>query len=288
MKKNALVSIVIVLVAHVAVAQPLRLHLMGGFANYTGDLQTKRLTLNQASGVITAGATYNITDQLAIRSEYSLARVGADDKKNPNAGLRSRNLNFKSLIQEISLMGEYDILNTYNHAVTPYVFAGLGVFHFSPYTYSETNEKVFLQGLSTEGQGFLPGRKVYHKTQLNIPVGGGIKYALSDDVHVGFELGLRILKTDYFDDVSATYVDQNLLLSRKGPLATQLAFRGDELKPPSGDYPAGGAQRGNSGVNDFYYFGQLRISFRMNWFDNGDRASSGNRGLKRLSCPAKI
>jgi len=284
MKRN-IVIIILVLFAQAAIAQPLRIHVMGGFANYTGDLQAKRFTLSQAKGVITAGATYNITEKLAVRSEYSFAKLGADDKLTTNTNVVTRNLNFKTIIQELSLMGEYDILNIYDHKLTPYVFIGLGVYRFSPYTFDPLNQKVFLQGLSTEGQGFSPGRKVYKKTQFNIPLGGGIKYALSDDIHLGIEIGLRVLTTDYLDDVSATYIDENLLLSQRGPLAVQLAYRGDELKPPAGIYPVAGTQRGNSKINDFYYFGQFRMSFRLNWLNNADRRMNG---LKRLGCPAKL
>ncbi|HEX8462255.1 MAG TPA: DUF6089 family protein [Segetibacter sp.] len=267
-------------------AQPLRIHIMGGFANYGGDLQSKSFTLHQAKGVVTAGATFNITEQLAVRSEYSFGSVGADDKKTTNQRVIGRNLNFKTLIQDFSLMGEYDIFNLYDHRITPFVFGGIGVFQFSPFTTTEAGKIVYLHELSTEGQGILPGRKLYKKTQFNIPIGGGLKYALSDDIHLGLELGFKMLTTDYLDDVSATYVDQNLLLSQRGPLAVQLAFRGDELKQQPGSYPAGGSMRGNSKVNDYYYFGQLRISFRMNWFNIGDNKIS--TGLKRLGCPGKF
>jgi opacity protein-like surface antigen len=258
---------------------------MGGFANYTGDLQAKRFTLNQAKGVVTAGATFNITDKIALRGEYSFARLAADDKYSNDSRLRSRNLNFQTIIQELTLMGEYDILSLNERSFTPYVFGGLGAFYFSPYTYDAAGNEVHLVGSSTEGQGFLPGRKVYSRIQLNIPLGGGIKYAVSEDIQVGFEIGLRVLKTDYLDDVSTTYVDQNLLLQNRGQQSVDLAFRGDELKENAAPYPAGGSQRGGSNINDFYYFGQFRLSFRMPWFDNGAGGTGKSRG-RRLGCPS--
>ncbi len=282
--KNVLV--IFLFFASATFGQPLRLHIMGGFANYTGDIQQKRFTLGQAKGVVSAGATYNITDKLAIRADYSFAKLGADDKYNNSPTLKQRNLNFQTLIQEFALLGEYDLFNTYEHALTPYVFGGLGVFHFSPYTFDAQGNKIFLQGLSTEGQGFAPGRRVYKKTQLNIPIGGGLKYALSDDIQIGFELGLRILKTDYLDDVSTTYIDQNTLLANRGPLAVQFAFRGDELKDNPTNYPPEGVQRGNGKVNDFYYFGQFRISFRMPWSDSNREQSPYRNSRKRLGCPS--
>lgn len=273
------------LIASVSVAQPVRLHVLAGFSNYSGDVRQQRFTLDRANSVIAAGGTFNITNQFALRSDYSFTRLGADDKYNKQ-DLRVRNLNFKTIIQELTLMGEYDFADLSERRLSPYVFAGIGVFHFSPYTIDSVGQKVWLAGLSTEGQGLpeYPDRKVYKKTQFNIPMGGGIKYALSDDIHAGFEIGVRKLFTDYLDDVSTTYADRNILFNRKGQQAADYAFRGDELKPPLA-YPAAGSLRGNSKRNDYYYYAQFRISFRMSWFENAD--SRINRSSRKgLGCPA--
>jgi len=272
-------------VASAAMAQPVRLQLMAGFSNYSGDIQQRMFTLKQANSAISAGGTFSITDKIALRSDYSFTRLGADDKLNKEE-LRVRNLNFKTLIQELTVMGEYDFADLNEQKFTPYVFAGIGIFHFSPYTSESVGNKVFLVGLSTEGQGLpeYPDRMVYKTTQFNIPYGAGIKYALSDDVYVGFELGFRKLFTDYLDDVSTTYADKNVLLNSKGAESAELAFRGDELKPPL-PYPAAGALRGNSKKNDYYYYGQFRISFRMPWFDKeGSRTDKRNK--RGLGCPS--
>ena len=272
-------------VASASMAQPVRLHMMAGFANYSGDIQQRMFTLKQANSVISAGGTFSITDKIALRSDYSFAKLAADDKLNKEE-LRVRNLNFKTLIQELTVMGEYDFADLNEQSFTPYVFAGIGIFHFSPYTSDSVGNKVFLVGLSTEGQGLpeYPDRKVYKTTQFNIPYGAGIKYALSDDVYVGFELGFRKLFTDYLDDVSTTYADKNVLLNSKGSRSVEFAFRGDELKPPL-PYPTGGTLRGNSKKNDYYYYGQFRISFRMPWFDKeGSRTDKRNK--RGLGCPS--
>jgi opacity protein-like surface antigen len=281
MKKNLVV--LFILATSVSISQPVRLHIMGGFANYNGDIQQKKFTLEQAKGAVSIGGTLNITDQLAIRGDASFAKLQGDDKRNKKAELRQRNLNFQSIVQELSLVAEYDFRNLNQHKFSPYVFAGVGAYHFSPYSYDAAGNKFYLLGLSTEGQDIIPGKKVEKTKQFNIPFGGGIKYALSDDIHVGFEIGLRLLGTDYLDDVSTTYVDQNVLLAARGPKAVELAFRGDELKVNPIPYPAAGSQRGNSNANDFYYFGLFRIDFRMNWFDR--EGSGSDRGLR---CPTKL
>jgi opacity protein-like surface antigen len=265
-------------------AQPLRLHIKGGFANYSGELQQRSFTLNQAGGVLSAGATFEISNNLALRSDYSLAKVGGDDKYGLTTGAIGRNLNFKTLVRELSLMGEYNLFDIYDKGWSPYIFAGVGVFKFSPYTTDSSGAKVFLAGLGTEGQGLsaYSNRLPYKRTQLNIPFGGGIKYALSDDIHLTAEVGFRKLFTDYFDDVSTTYADENLLYLGRGPQAVQLAFRGDELKNNPQQYPQEGAQRGNPKSKDWYYFGQVGISFRMNWFDNREYSRSRK---SKVDCP---
>lgn len=257
---------------------------MAGAANYYGDLQTRKLTFNQANAVFGAGATLDITNKLLLRGEYNFTKLGADDKQNKSASFRTRNLNFKTLIQELDLMAEYNLWDLSEKKITPYVFAGVGAFKFSPYTTDSLYGKVFLIGLSTEGQGFsqYPDRKEYKKLQVNIPIGGGIKYAISDDVQFGFEYGLRLLFTDYLDDVSTNYIDENVLLNAKGPVAVSLAFRGDEIKTNPRSYPKEGTFRGSPKAKDLYYYGLARLSIRMNWFENG---AGFGRGRNKLGCP---
>jgi len=72
------------------------------------------------------------------------------------------------------------------------------------------------------------GRKKYGLTQLSIPFGGGVKMALSDDINLRLEVGLRKLFTDYLDDVSTTYADEDELRANNGQLAVDYAFRGDD------------------------------------------------------------
>jgi hypothetical protein len=275
-------SFALTLFAAISIGQPLRIHLLGGFSNYNGDLQQKRFTLEQAKGAIGGGFTYDITDHFSARADAIIASVGADDKRSKRPDLIARNLNFTSPIYELSLLGEYNLFSLKDHKFSPYVFGGVGIFHFNPYTHDAAGNKVFLSGLSTEGEGFLPGKNYYKRTDLNIPIGGGIKYALSDDLHAGFELGLRVLKTDYLDDVSNAYVDRNLLLAARGQMAVDYAFRGGELKDNPRSYPDAGSQRGNNKVNDFYYFGLLRLDFRI----SSSRTSGGGR--RGLNCPPKF
>lgn len=287
--KYIISSLLLLFIGFHSFAQPLRVHVAGGFSNYRGDLQESKFSLEQAKGVISAGATFNLTEKFALRSDYSFAKISGDDKYS-TPSRAPRNLNFTSWIKEFSLLGEYDILNTYDHRFTPYVFAGVGVFRFSPYTHSADGKKVYLHPLRTEGQGTsrYPEREHYKRTQLNIPFGGGVKYALSDDIHLALELSFRKLFTDYLDDVSTTYADETVLLNEVGPTSVAYAFRGDEMLHNPYPFPGEGKKRGSPEYKDSYYFGQLRISFRLNWFEEAPAFGGGRTRKSQVGCPSRI
>jgi hypothetical protein len=259
--------------------------LFGGIANYQGDLVNGlyigRLT-KPAVG-ITAG--YELSDRLLIRGGLTFAKVAGSDKYNSKDYLKLRNLSFQTGVTEFSLAGEFYTFNMYEKRWSPYVFAGLAVFRFNPYTFDSTNSKVYLRPLSTEGQGLptYPKSRTYSRTQLAIPFGGGIKYAINDNLRIGLEVGLRKLFTDYFDDISTNYADASDLLAARGPQAVALAYRGDEV--PGGDpaYPAKGSQRGSAAQKDWYYLTGLTLTYRLG---NGSLFNGGGGKRSRFGCPS--
>ena len=269
------------LISHHLTAQNLHLTLMAGVSNYQGDLQSKRFTFNQAQPAFGIGAMYELSDKLYIRAAASFAKVSGDDKKSPLN--KDRNLSFSSPITEAQLGLEYDILNLYERSFTPYLFAGVAAFRYNPSAIDSAGNKVYLRPLSTEGQGFYLNRKLNSNKQIAIPFGGGIKLALSEDIRLKFEIGMRYLFTDYLDDVSTTYPDEALLLANKGPQAVALSFRAYENKPVL-TYPTGG-KRGNPSVKDLYYFTGLTISFRLS---PGQGNGGGNKKKSQYGCPVMV
>jgi opacity protein-like surface antigen len=266
-----------------------RLHvtLFGGFSNYQGDLQNKPFTLDQAHLALGGGLSYDITSHIAIRGELKYGRIEAADRYNIPS-LQKRNLSFASKLYEASLLGEYTFLDMDFSQISPYVFAGFALYHFSPYAFDTTGKKVFLQPLSTEGQGLpeYPDRKVYQRTQIAIPFGGGVKFRVRDNVNLGFEIGMRKLFTDYLDDVSTTYVDEATLLAAKGPKAVEMAYRGGELKNGNPNFPPSGATRGGAKYKDWYYFSGITLSIGINTGQSSVFHGGGNRG--RVDCPPKL
>src|SRR5204862_362594 len=82
---------------------------------------------------------------------------------------QARNLSFKTNIQELSIGAEFNLVDPQIYLQVPYVFAGIGVFHFNPFTYDNDGNKTYLKPLSTEGEGLsdYPARKNYSIIQLN-------------------------------------------------------------------------------------------------------------------------
>jgi hypothetical protein len=141
---------------------------------------------------------------------------------------------------------------------------GIGVFSFNPLAKLNGNW-IELQPLSTEGQGFAeyPNRKVYKLTQINFPVGGGLKYELSPRVNLRLEAISRILTTDYLDDLSTRYVNPALFAKYFSgvQLANALALN-DRRSKFNSEYPinpVGGQLRGNPTDNDAYFTFNLKV-----------------------------
>lgn len=250
--------------------------IFGGLSAYNGDLTDKIFPKKVINGAIGLTANYEFRDRIMFRAGLTYSVVGGADRFSDDPDLVVRNLSFETSITEFSLVGEYYLMNLYDRKYSPYVFGGLAVYHFNPYAFNGTDEKIYLKPLSTEGQG-LPGytAKPYSLSQLAIPFGGGVKYAINDKFRIGLELGIRKLFTDYLDDVSGFYADQNDLLANRGQLAVDMSYRADEVAGGNPSYPTKGTGRGGPENNDIYYFLGLHLTYRL----------GGGKIGRSYSCP---
>ena len=261
--------------------------LFAGAMNYQGDLKPNSFTFQHSNLIVSVIARKPLNRWFALRGGFTIGKVEAADKYNRDY-LQLRNLSFASGIKEIFTALEVDLLDISTKKFTPYAYGGIVLFHFNPYTLDANNEKVFLQDLSTEGQGLAdyPDRKVYKLTQFAAAFGGGLRIAVSGCTSLSLEFSQRKTFTDYLDDVSTSYVDQNKLSAAKGSQSVALAFRGDEIHPPT-SYPPDGEQRGTPTEADWYYFFGLSADISINCL--GEKLSglfNGSGGRDRSSrCP---
>jgi hypothetical protein len=259
-----------------------------GSSNYSGDLNDK--LFKRTKSAFGLSLNYEISDRVMLRSGLNFGKVEGGDPFSGTEFLKQiRNLSFQSSITEFNLIGELTAFNLKNIRWSPYAFAGIAVYRFNPYV-QDSGTKLFLQPLSTEGQGLAayPDRKPYALTQFAIPFGGGIKYNINENIRLGLEVGLRRLFTDYLDDVSSFYADEDLLLAAKGPKSVQYAYRGGEVPGETVNYPDIGypikdADRGNPKTNDWYYFTGLHLTFRLGG-SYGKTDASGKKS--RYGCPS--
>ena len=266
-------------------AQRVFIGVAGGLSNYNGDLLDKLYHKKLTNGFIGLTVHYELQDQILLRGAYNFARVDGSDIYSEKEDLRLRNLHFESAISEFSIVGEYYLFNLYERRFSPYGFVGLGIFHFDPYTYDSVGTKVFLKPLSTEGQGIYPDKKPYSLWQPTIPFGGGVKFAISENLRIGFEIGIRKTFTDYLDDVSTSYPDQNDLLAARGQTAVDFSYRSDEVPGGNAAFPTKATQRGGAEQKDMYYFTGLNIMFRPSFGGGGSNRNRGFGKKGKYGCP---
>ncbi|KAA2242874.1 outer membrane beta-barrel protein [Chitinophaga agrisoli] len=256
-----------------------------GISNYSGDLAQSRVDMRYTRPALGLMVKRDINRYLTLRAGLNMGHIAAADSTNESKLLVQRNLSFRSVIWEGNLIAEINFLDIYDKGFTPYVFGGIAVFSFYPTTKDSLGNTVTLRRLNTEGQELAeyPERKQYNLTQFALPFGAGVKVMLSDAWTLGFEVGIRKTFTDYLDDVSKTYVDQDLL-RRFGQKSVDFAYRGDEVNGKGltpGVYPADGTIRGSDKHSDWYIFSGLTITYRI-----GGGGSRGPFGRQKFSsCP---
>lgn len=235
-----------------------------GAAHYFGDLNN-RANINRPKIALGAFFRRQFGNYISARIMGHYAKLGYSDIYSDNEFQQSRNLSFNTDIFELAIVGDFNFFKFIptdpRHSFTPYASLGVGFMTYDPYAYYN-NEKVYLRPLNTEGQTFYQGRKSYGTTALVMPVGFGIKYAISDKVNLSFEVNYRFTTTDYLDDVSTTYIGLDKFPSTSGgkSLAGIMQDRSYEVGPPIG---VEGRQRGFSKQKDQYAMAEIGISFNL-------------------------
>lgn len=278
-----------------------------GPSNFLGDLGgtpgigrgfLKDNNFSKTKLIVGAHITAIPAQYFALRLAVNYGTLEGDDKIiNGKGGYEEarkfRNSDFKSKLAEAFLVAEvyptvffeYDPEDVW-HKIRPYGLIGVGVFHYNPLgSDPATGEWVPLKPLNTEGQGFAehPDRQPYKLTQMNIPMGLGVKYFVSENTSVGLEIVHRKTFTDYIDDVSTQYIDPDLFDkyygagSQKAQLARRMANKTDQTSGASAAFGPGD-KRGTPDNMDAYYSVGIKLNFRIGRRDDG-------YNYRSLQCP---
>ena len=244
-----------------------------GGANQIGTNGFKDLEFSATRQALVVGLRYKITPFLAVHGHATWATVSGDDALTEEPFRKNRNLNFRSPIFEVNCNFEASILSqkegglyrlrgvkrSSSYEVSAYAFAGIGVFHFNPKG-QLGDQWVSLQPLGTEGQGISPARTKYKLTQICIPVGFGFRYFFNRRMGVGLEYGIRKTFTDYIDDVSKTYYDNDAILAANGPDAAAMA---DKALGLNENQTLTDQHRGDPRDKDAYMFAVFSIHYKL-------------------------
>jgi hypothetical protein len=233
-----------------------------GGSNYAGDLEEDLINVNHTKFGYGAMVRYNFSNRFSLRFGLDWGSIADEDATAADPVRRKRNLSFRSSIFA-GYIGPEVYLAHWRYGdkkyVSPYLFAGLGAYHFNPQAYY-MGTWYDLRGLGTEGQGTLeyPDRQPYALNQLYIPFGGGFRITLSNTWFVNIETRAAKTFTDYLDDVSSTYASPDVLEQYHGPIAAALGDRSDEVirgyKMPTG------GQRGDPKHFDMFFFTGITVS----------------------------
>ena len=229
----------------------------------------------QFCGSIFFSAVYK--NAVALRVEGTFGQIHAYDSILKKVAATTneryeRNLSFRSSISEISLVAEFHpfyIFGTYNDdhyppAVSPYLVAGVGYFHFNPQAKLNSNY-VDLHPLHTEGEGFTeyPRAKPYKLSQMNFPIGIGARYDVTPIINMRLELVTRILQTDYLDDVSGRYIDPAVFANYLSGVQLNEALLVNDRHKPGAETAHPDGIRGNPKNNDSYLTFNLKLGLTL-------------------------
>lgn len=283
--------------------------------NYYGDLSPsdKKIStdLSQTRPAIGVSFVHRFGPRYQLVGSFTYGGIrGSDnDSQDPDdasAGFRyTRNLSFRNRIKELSAVAQIDLFenqSTYISRVpwTPYLYAGLAVFHHNPQAQApefdaagnptgKKGEWVDLQPLGTEGQNadllesdVNHGLKPYKRIQFAIPFGFGARFRVNEVIDIAAEFGFRYTFTDYLDDVSGNYVDLGVF--ENNVLAAAMSYRSNEVATPNQTYVGRNGQtynvvagygsefggttpddrgnlRGNNENKDIYMLTTIRVTY---------------------------
>ncbi len=252
-----------------------------GMTNFLGDLGGGKTTgqpfiydldIQATRPLIGVSYNYRLSKISTLSTQLNFGYLRGDDAFTKNPIRNNRNLNFRSPILELVEQFELSLYNSsetkrYNlknirgwKSYEIYAFVGIGVFWFNPQGRAPDGRWYNLKPLSTEGQGLSPEIKKYSNFQVTIPYGLGFRYKYNRQWAYGFAIGPRATFTDYIDDCSTVYFDNDIIRSQKGDIA---AYFADPSKGEIAGQTLTDEQRGDPKDKDSYIFAYFTINYNL-------------------------
>lgn len=270
-----------------------------GIANFLGELGGRNqigspfvwdLELSQTRPAASLSWRYYIKRKQSFRLGIAYGVLAGNDNLTSEIFRHNRNLHFRSDVIEASLRYElhlyreelghvYDlrgVKGTKSSRVGFYFFGGIGMFYFEPKA-QFNNAWVDLRPLGTEGQGLPGGPEPYDNIELCIPMGIGLRKSFSKQFSLGLELQYTKTFTDYIDDVSGVYYDNEAIAAANGTNGLMAAYLADpsigigEIYSHGIDPTVAGQQRGDSKDLDAYIFMTVNATYKIFKYRSGSK-----------------
>jgi hypothetical protein len=256
-----------------------------GAANLLGDLGgadqigthlMKDLEISLTRPMVAGGYRYKLSPTMAVKGFGGWARLTGNDLLTQEPSRNNRNLSFRTNIFTASAQFEYSVIEEKvksryarkgkKFPLNVYFFGGLGFFYFNPEAKYFDGKWYKLKPLNTEGQGLAGSEgKDYPLIQFCIPLGIGFKFPINREWSIGLEYSITKTFTDYIDDVSTTYYDNDAIRAAYGDIAAYFADPSTtptrEAIIPGGTNP--GEKRGETTYNDSFMFAWLHVSYKL-------------------------
>lgn len=264
-----------------------------GISNFLGELGGRNqigspflwdLELSQTRPAVHFDYRYFVAQPVSLRARATYGVMAGNDNLTTELFRQNRNLSFKSDLYEVSFVIEVHpykeelghvhslrgVKGSKSTRVGLYAFAGIAGLYFDPKAQFE-NTWVRLKPLGTEGQGLPEGAPEYDNFTWGIPMGVGVRKALSKQMSLGLEIQYTKTFTDYIDDVSTEYYDNTALQEARGELAAFLADPSLGLSDIPGQPTAAGQQRGDPDDLDAYLFMKMQIHYKLIKYKSGNK-----------------
>ncbi len=177
----------------------------GGLMVYQGDLTPEKIGAYKTMKPQFAFHVYRImSPSFSLRFNFNRGKLYGDDAKYATPDWRrQRNFNFTTPVTELSLQGVWNIMQARQPRLAPYVFGGIGLsFVKIKRDWSNLNTAVFGDGSDIQAGLTADAATTTPSTLPVIPLGAGVRYALSERFSLNAETSYRLSFTDYLDGFS--------------------------------------------------------------------------------------
>lgn len=175
---------------------------MLGLTNYSGDMSERFIEPKAFNPAYGAFVRYRLTPYFALKLHGYSGSISGDDADSKTRQVRS--FRFSTSIVELALLGELHLFQhprfsktgIHKSQISPYLYGGVGV------TFADAEAQYY---------GLPEMRSIFLKTPLPeqglsnrfvlVPVGGGIRFDVMEQLVIGVEGGIRPVFSDDLDGV---------------------------------------------------------------------------------------